>query len=272
MVIDTSQGGYRYLSEWLSLPLRVAIITSQGGYRYLLEWLSLPLRVAIVTSQGGYRYLSVEPYLEGQFTKFNGNNGFVRKDNKRSRAFETAQAFTHWSYEHTLRTTGQAVMVCDIQGVGFKYTDATVCSEDRRFGKTDLGEAGFAEFFRTHRCNTLCEALELTPVTNGETADASSSGASRNTATSAIEIIRSKHLAQRKREREIETRAMQAAVKHGRKEAGNVGGRIKHVHNGLAVVTDAEARVGITAYPIHFTPWGSHAEQPARDNPTGENC
>ena len=68
-------------------------------------------------------------------------------------------------------------------------------------------------------------------------------------ATSAIEIIRSKHLAKRKRERDIDTRDMQAAIKHGRKEAGSMPGRVKHTYNGVAVVTDGEHRVGITAFP-----------------------
>mmetsp|Transcript_31551 Transcript_31551/g.77754 ORF Transcript_31551/g.77754 Transcript_31551/m.77754 type:complete len:142 (-) Transcript_31551:682-1107(-) len=137
-------------------------------------------------------------------------------------------------------------MVCDIQGVGYQYTDVTVCSDDRRFGKTDLGEAGFDGFFRTHRCNELCKRLNLTNVTPE---DDSATGASRGTATSAIEIIRTKHLIRRKREREIETREMQAAVKHGRKEPGKTSGTVKHVHKGVVLVTDSDHRCGITAYP-----------------------
>ena len=42
---------------------------------------------------------------------------------------------------------------------------------------------------------------------------------------------------------------MQAAVKHGRKEPGNAPGSVRHSHNGVAVVTDREHRVGITAFP-----------------------
>ena len=197
---------------------------------------------------GGYRYLSVEPFLPGVFTKFNGNNGYLRREQSHTVAFDTAQAFTHWSYEYTLQTTRKAVMVCDIQGVGFQYTDCSICSDDHQFGKTDLGEAGHVEFFRTHRCNALCQGLGLCFTGGGLSGDAGLSDASRHTATSAIQIIRSKHLSQRKREREIETRELQAAVKHGRKEAQG-SGRVKHVHNGVAIVTDAEARVGITAFP-----------------------
>ena len=206
-----------------------------------------PANIKAPNPSRDYRYLSVEPYLEGPYKKFNGNNGFVGVSTRAGHEYRQdgiAQTFPHWTYEHTLSTRGSAMMVCDIQGVGYEYTDVTVCSEDRRFGQTDLGEAGFESFFSTHRCNELCAKLELTPIGSSSTA-----GPSRNTATSAIEIIRTHHLRHRKRQRDIETRDMQAAVKHGRKEPGNAPGSVKHTHKGVAVITDAEHRVGITTYP-----------------------
>lgn len=211
-----------------------------------------------IKSSGTYRYLSVEPFLEGAYTKFNGNNGFVasqqglvssqQPDMPAFLKQEVPQTFTHWTYEHTLAASGSALMVCDIQGVGFQYTDVTLCSEDRRFGKTDLGSAGFLEFFGTHRCNMLCRCLELTrcePSTGGVVA-------SRNTATSAIEIMRTKHLSKRKRERGIETRDIQAAIKHGKKQSGAVAGSVTHCHNGVVVVTDTDHRVGVTAFKTPY--------------------
>lgn len=132
--------------------------------------------------------------------------------------------------------------------MGYQYTDVTLCSEDRRFGKTDLGAAGFEGFFSTHKCNELCARMGLTHVAP-EAAEAGS--ALRRTATSAIEIIRSRHLRERKRQRGVDTIEMQAAVKHGAKEAGHVPGTVKHIHNGVAVVTTDVGRhlVGITAFP-----------------------
>jgi len=203
---------------------------------------------AKTVNPNSYRYVSAEPFLEGAYYKFNGNNGFVGRtassDYQHQEAI--AQTFTHWSYEHSLQRTGSALMVCDIQGVGYQYTDVTLCSEDRRFGSTDLGEKGFEAFFGTHKCNELCGRLGLTHV-SPEGADGAAGSSS--TATSAIQIIRTKHLNRRKRERDIETREMQAAVKHGRKEPGTGPGSIRHVHNGVAVVTDGEHRVGITTFP-----------------------
>ena len=101
-----------------------------------------------------------------------------------------------------------------------RYTDPVICSEaGGQFGKTDRGEVGITDFFRTHKCNALCNALNLTAVTNGE-ADVPE-GASRRTATSAIEIIRSKHLCQRKRQREIETREMHEKAREDAKNKMN---------------------------------------------------
>ena len=98
--------------------------------------------------------MSVEKWLDGSWTKFNGNNGYV---NKAQSAVAGAKldftpdfmhgfvleaqiphAFTHWSHEHTLAQHGEehAAMICDIQGVGLDYTDLTVCTQDRRFGPT----------------------------------------------------------------------------------------------------------------------------------------
>ena len=85
-------------------------------------------RLSAPGKSGNYRYLSVEPFLEGHYTKFNGNNGFVGSVGSSTHKGDTAlqyavaQTFTHWTYEHTLKRTGSALMVCDLQGVKFRYT------------------------------------------------------------------------------------------------------------------------------------------------------
>ena len=70
------------------------------------------------------------------------------------------------------------------------------------------------------------------------------------TATSAIELMRTRHLQRRKAERGIDTRALQAAIKHGTKAPGNRPNTVMHAHNDLRVVTRGKQRdcVGITAY------------------------
>ena len=124
-----------------------------------------------------------------------GNNGYVDKGDKWNVwPNALAHAFPHWSFEKTT-AEGDAAMVCDIQGVGFKYTDVTVHTAKRRFGSTDLGERGFEKFFETHTCNDVCKQLGLHPCENTAcSAAGGAAAASASTATERIEIIRTKGL------------------------------------------------------------------------------
>ena len=81
---------------------------------------------------------------------------------------EVPQAFTHFSYTWSNREK----MVCDLQGVlnkttrVFEFTDPAIhyaSKSGRRhvYGRTDKGKDGMREFFKTHNCNKLCEALGI---------------------------------------------------------------------------------------------------------------
>ena len=130
---------------------------------------------------GGFRYLSAEPFMQGKFTKFNGNNGYIfnprnqpalscEKDGRKSIALynDLAQAFSHWTYQYTLACR-EHVLVCDIQGDGCTYTDPTICSGKREscYGKSNMGVKGFENFFRTHKCNDICRKLKLNATFTG---------------------------------------------------------------------------------------------------------
>ena len=77
------------------------------------------------------------------------------------------------------------------------------------------------------------------------------SSTSMTSATSAIKLIKTRHLQQRKMERGIETKEMKSAVKHGVKQPGTTIGTTKHSYNGVTVVTgpkSAGVREGLTAW------------------------
>jgi small ubiquitin-related modifier len=199
---DANLGGAEAPPAVEVLPVQVMRFWQVDTNRYSSHTFS---GIKCIDAAAGYRYLAVEPFLEGEFQKFNGNNGFVKKspisagrsqsqcavdsqdltgcrirmladtimmaqgavativgphgrdpaghkmwklDNGCDVAetlFGTAceveyrssldmyadllpHAFTHWTYEHTLATArvGEEAMVCDIQGVGVRYTDVTV--------------------------------------------------------------------------------------------------------------------------------------------------
>ncbi|KAK3645422.1 hypothetical protein LTR56_009149 [Elasticomyces elasticus] len=104
--------------------------------------------------------LSLEPFLEGGYVKYNSNAGFVNGDLGDDTFGEMAQAFSHFTFE---RSWGR-FLVSDLQGVGRTLTDPSVQTRDQdrfKLNNTNLGEEGFKFFFATHKCNSFCDQLEL---------------------------------------------------------------------------------------------------------------
>jgi len=102
---------------------------------------------------GKPRLMHVEPYLPGEYKKHNNNWGFVCYEDR-----NTPQAFSHLTY---VESKGQYLVV-DIQGVGDMYTDPQIHSKDGEgFGIGNCGVEGMEEFFKSHKCNTLCQYLGL---------------------------------------------------------------------------------------------------------------
>jgi len=96
----------------------------------------------------------VEKYIGGDYKKYNNNIGWVSEDER-----NTPQAFAHFTYE----ASKHRLLVCDIQGVNDIYTDPQVHTSQlqKEFGKGNLGQKGFENFLRTHRCNPICQYLKL---------------------------------------------------------------------------------------------------------------
>lgn len=104
--------------------------------------------------------MSLEPFLDGTYVKYNNNSGYVNDEAPGDTFHEAAQAFSHFSFE---RSRGR-FLVADLQGVGGILTDPAVHTRDRerfKLADTNLGEAGFKFFFATHTCNQVCERLAL---------------------------------------------------------------------------------------------------------------
>jgi hypothetical protein len=108
----------------------------------------------------GDECLSLEPFIEGTYVKYNNNWGYVNEDNPDDRFNQAAQAFSHFTFE---RSRG-CLLVSDLQGVGHVLTDPAIHALDpERFKLTDtnLGPEGFKFFFATHACNHICRKLQL---------------------------------------------------------------------------------------------------------------
>ncbi len=72
--------------------------------------------------------------------------------------------------------------------------------------------------------------------------------------TSDLTVLKTGHLQRRQEERNIQTRELQAAVKHGTKSPQH-SDRILHKHEGVNYVTDAMGRLGITSYRDRDSQW-----------------
>lgn len=102
-----------------------------------------------------YEYVAIEPFLHGEFEKFNSNCGF--EDSSAA----VLNAFSHWTWQ----VSGHKFLVCDLQGVhtgrNYLLTDSCIHSVDGRFGMTDLGVVGMEKVLSGHSCNPICNKLGL---------------------------------------------------------------------------------------------------------------
>ena len=104
------------------------------------------------SKEAGGEMLFCEPYMRGEFRKYNDNRGATYHTENHA-----PQAFSHFSY---VSSQGK-LLVVDVQGVGDQYTDSTIHSSDQRYGAMDWGPDGFRNFFSTHTCNAICDLLGL---------------------------------------------------------------------------------------------------------------
>lgn len=119
----------------------------------------LPSFVLELCDRGTPAVCGGEPFIEGEYKKFNNNSGYVNSEAARN----TPQAFSHFSLVHS----NQELVIIDIQGVNDFYTDPQIHTKSGKgFGEGNLGQTGINQFIKTHACNPLCSFLKLEPLGN----------------------------------------------------------------------------------------------------------
>ena len=122
-----------------------------------VELLRIPGRTS------GDTIFSLEPFIDGNYVKFNNNNGFVDKALEASHPL--MQTFSHFTYSYSQGL----VMVTDVQGVvkdaaTYMLTDPAIHTADSKTclaDQTNLGREGMGTFFLTHVCNNFCRLMLL---------------------------------------------------------------------------------------------------------------
>lgn len=97
----------------------------------------------------------VEKFISGTYRKW--NNNWDWSDEERN----TPQAFSHFTWE----ASGNRLLICDLQGVGDLWTDPQIHTSDRQgYGRGNMGMDGIMKFLNAHRCNAICQYLNLPPT------------------------------------------------------------------------------------------------------------
>ena len=285
------------------------VLKSRDLRAFDLNWYSVyygPCYLCLI----GKRTFFVEPFYEGKFQKWNTNSGGVKSktllnvisegesdndddddDDEEQDDYgvknnydehDIPQAFTHWSYLQFSKRNGTSEerMICDLQGWfdktsrTFQLIDPVIHSEKKgTFGRTDRGKDGIHDFFKTHQCSPVCYLLRLPEnhLYQGlQPGDCLASSTSTSIPTSQFTVEKTHHLQRRQKERQITTRELQSAVKHGVKEevrqptgptrglGGDPTARIRHSYDGVSYITDAFSKVGITGYRDNRAPAEKH--------------
>ena len=94
----------------------------------------------------------VEDYLDGKFTKWNSNSGWVYHKSS------IIQAFCHWTYHYS----NGAILFCDAQGIKTNHeyilTDPCLLSQvSGHYGSSDCGREYMINWFNKHDCNKYCD-------------------------------------------------------------------------------------------------------------------
>ena len=124
------------------------------------------------------KFLLVEKMLDHtKYKKWNNNDGYVAEGRDQMLDKETQdsafsvedipQAYSHFTYLASKRR----FLICDLQGVlntdvhppVFELTDPAAhyseMTNRKDYGRTDRGEQGIQDFFKTHKCSRLCHML-----------------------------------------------------------------------------------------------------------------
>lgn len=111
-------------------------------------------------------YMTWEEPILGQWEKYNNNSGMCLPCPSLSTGTDhsAVQAFSHWTHS----ISGSRLMVVDCQGAfnmrskRFTLTDPAIhCVSLLKYGGTNIGKKGFARFFKTHKCNSICSAIGI---------------------------------------------------------------------------------------------------------------
>ncbi|RFU24299.1 hypothetical protein B7463_g12039, partial [Scytalidium lignicola] len=127
---------------------------------HLIDFTALTCLLVNADAAAGDGCLSLEPFIQGEYTIYNNNTLFVKKDSPDDQFNRVAQAFSHFTFERSW----DDFLINYLHSVANLLTDPSIQTRDpNRFklSETNLNEEGFKFFFAMHKCNEICRKLKL---------------------------------------------------------------------------------------------------------------
>jgi len=146
-------------AERYFIDVKMQAICAELGSKFNQKGMPKPIQFLpawVLEFPKSNHYCGLEPFIEGDFIKQSNNTGLVFSDRN------TPQAFSHFTWE----ASNHSMLVVDLQGVKDFYTDPQIHTKDGKgFGLGNLGMGGVERFLKNHKCNAICQMLNL-PLLN----------------------------------------------------------------------------------------------------------
>ncbi|CAD8119981.1 unnamed protein product [Paramecium sonneborni] len=146
-VIKMPIGGqtYKTIQEAL-LECRSHLIAKNLMQRFIQELQDnnhqVPIKYSdfLILKEHDTSYWIAERFFQGEFIKFNNNYGYINP--KKDLISILAQVFSYYTYH----ISEFQYMVCDIQGVGYNFTDPAINTAEGYLDEIDQGLEGIGQF------------------------------------------------------------------------------------------------------------------------------
>ncbi|CAD8157089.1 unnamed protein product [Paramecium octaurelia] len=108
----------------------------------------------LILEENQNKYWIAERYFEGDFKKYNNNDGYISDENSELNAI--SQGFSFFTYQ----VSQFSYIINDIQGINNYLTDPAINTVKGNFDETDVGEDGISNYLTIFQAKkALCEQL-----------------------------------------------------------------------------------------------------------------
>ncbi|CAD8077917.1 unnamed protein product [Paramecium primaurelia] len=114
----------------------------------------------LILEENKKKYWIAERFFQGNFKKYNNNDGYICEENSELNAI--SQAFSYFTYQ----ISSFNYIINDIQGVDNYFTDPAINTIKGNFDETDVGQDGISNYLSTLQlrkdiCQQLLKSIDI---------------------------------------------------------------------------------------------------------------